>query len=167
LFAKIENDLLADIDVAKQALEQQSLLQEAIATYEQEIQDLLREQAGIPKYVKVKQMPADCRYNKLKSESKLFMNTIRMIVYRAETAVANLMTPYYARSSEEVRMLVKEIIKNDADLIPDLPGKTLTVRLHSLSTPRANDMAKKLCPILNETETVFPGTDLRMVYETV
>jgi len=167
LFAKIENDLVADIDVAKQALEQQSQLQEAIATYEQEIQDLLREQAGIPKHVKVRQMPADCRYNKLKSESKLFMNTIRMIVYRAETAVANLTAPYYARSSEEVRMLVKEIIKNDADLIPDLPGKTLTVRLHSLSTPRANNTAKQLCAMLNETETIFPGTELRMVYKTV
>ena len=64
-------------------------------------------------------------------------------------------------------MLVKEIIKNDADLIPDSANKTLTVQLHSLSTPRANNAAQKLCTMLNETETTFPGTDLRMVFKTV
>lgn len=111
-------------------------------------------------------MPADCRYNKLRSDSKLFMNTMRMIVYRVETAVANVLSPWYNRATEEGRMLVKEIIKNDADLIPDIQNKTLTVRLHSLSTPRANNAAKVLCKVLNETETPFPGKDLRLVYKT-
>lgn len=167
LFEKIEADLIVDIDSAKQALLQQSQLQEAISGYEQQISQFREELERTPKRMKVKDMPDFCRYNKLKAESKLFMNTIRMIVYRAETAVANLVAPYYARSSEEVRMLVKEIIKNDADLIPDQEEKTLTVRLHSLSTPRANTAVKQLCIILNETETLFPGTELRMVYKTV
>lgn len=167
LFDKIEADLIADIDSAKQALLQQSQLQEAIVGYEQQIRQLREELERIPKRVKIKDMPATCRYNKLKTESKLFMNAIRMIVYRAETAVANLLAPHYARSSEEIRMLVKEVIKNDADLTPDPKNKTLTVRLHSLSTPRANAAVKELCNLLNETETLFPGTDLRLVYKTV
>lgn len=158
---------MADIDSAKQALAQQSQLQEAIAGYELDIQQLHDEMERTVKRVKVKDMPADCRYNKLKSESRLFMNTIRMIVYRAETAVANVLSPCYNRATEEGRMLVKEIIKNDADLIPGMKNKTLTVRLHSLSTPRANKAAQVLCRILNETETPFPGTDLRLVYKTV
>jgi hypothetical protein len=167
LFGKIEENLIADIDSAKQAIEQQSQLQEAIVGFEQQIRQLREALEQTPKRVKVKDMPVNSRYNKLKSESKLFMNTIRMIVYRAETAVANLVAPHYARSSEEIRMLVKEIIKSDADLIPDHTGKKLTVRLHSLSTPRANAAVKELCNILNETETLFPGTDLCLVYKTV
>jgi hypothetical protein len=167
LFERIEQDLIADIDSAKQALEQQSQLQEAIVGYEQQIRQLREELKQIPKRIKIKEMPDSCRYNKLKTESKLFMNAIRMIVYRAETAVANLLSPHYARSSEEIRMLVKEIIKSDADLTPDHNDKTLTVRLHSLSTPRANAAVKELCTTLNETETLFPGTDLRLVYKTV
>jgi len=167
LFAKIEDDLVADIDSAKQALAQQAQLQEAIAGYELDIQLLHDELEKTAKRLKVKDMPADCRYNKLKAESKLFMNTMRMIVYRAETAVANVLSSSYNRATEEGRMLVKEIIKNDADLIPDPQNRTLTVRLHSLSTPRANNAVKELCRILNETETPFPGTDLRLVYETV
>ena len=167
LFAKIEDDLIADIDSVKQELQQQSQLQESILFFQSDIQQLRQEQKKTPTHVKIQDMPSDCRYNKLKSESKLFMNTIRMIVYRAETAVTNVLAPYYARSNDEIRMLVKEIIKSDADLLPDHGIKTLTVRLHSLSTPRANDAAKELCKILNETETVFPGTDMRLVYETV
>ena len=64
-------------------------------------------------------------------------------------------------------MLVKEIIKSDADMIPDYEENTLTIRLHSLSTPRANRAARELCSILNDTETLYPGTNLRLAYETV
>lgn len=167
LFARIEDDLIADIDSARQELQQQSQLQESIAAFQRDIQALRDEQKKTPTHVKVKEMPASCRYNKLKSESKLFMNTIRMIVYRAETAVSNVLAPFYARSEEEIRMLVKEIIQSDADLLPDQQAKTMTVRLHSLSTPRANSAARDLCSILNETETRFPGTELRLVYQTV
>ncbi|MDW7681486.1 MAG: hypothetical protein SCK70_13050 [bacterium] len=96
---------------------------------------------------------------------KLFINTIKMIAYRAETAVANLMAPYYKKSENEIRMLVKEIIKSEADLIPDYESKTLTVRLHSLSTPRANQTAENLCKLLNETETIYPNTELKLIYK--
>jgi hypothetical protein len=167
LYAKIEEKLVADIDSIKHELEQQSKLQDAIAENETDIKLLCTELEKMPKKVQIKNMPSDSRYNKLKSESKLFMNTIRMIAYRSECAVANTLVPHYARSEEEIRMLVKEIIKNDADLIPDNANKTLTVQLHSLSTPRANNAAQKLCTMLNETETTFPGTDLRMIYKTV
>jgi hypothetical protein len=167
LYAKIEGNLVTDIDSVKHELEQQSKLQDAIAENETDIKQLCTELEQTPKKVLIQDMPPDCRYNKLKSESKLFMNTIRMIAYRSECAVANVLVPHYARSEEEIRMLVKEIIKNDADLIPDNINKTLTVQLHSLSTPRANNAVHKLCSMLNETETTFPGTDLRLVYKTV
>jgi hypothetical protein len=62
-------------------------------------------------------------------------------------------------------MLVKEIIKTDADLIPDYKNKTLTVRLHPLSTPRTNRAARKLAEFLTETETVYPNTDLTLIYK--
>jgi hypothetical protein len=167
LYAKIEDDLTTDIDSIKHGLAQQSKLQDRIAEYERDIELLRSELAETPKRLKIKEMPQSCRYNKLKESSKLFLNVIRMIAYRAESAVANVLAPHYARSEEEIRMLVKEIIKADADLIPDQCKKILTIRLHTLSTPRANSAAQKLCTLLNETETYFPGTDLRMVYETV
>ncbi len=88
-----------------------------------------------------------------------------MIAYRAETAVANLLIPSYKKSDNEIRMLVKEIIKSEADLISNYSNKTLTVRMHSLSTPRDSKADKKLCDFLNETETIYPGTNFKLIYK--
>ena len=63
-------------------------------------------------------------------------------------------------------MFIKQIIGSNADIIPDHENKTLTVRLHGLSFPRFNTAAHHLAQLLNETETVFPGSDLRLIFET-
>jgi len=49
--------------------------------------------------------------------------------------------------------------------VPDYTNKTLTVRLHHLAQQRSDDAGLLLCAELNETRTVFPQTDLRMVFE--
>ncbi len=111
-------------------------------------------------------MPEKIRFNKLKTESKLLMNVIKMICYRAESAVASLVAHHLNRADEEKRMLVKQIIQNNADLIPDYERNTLTVVLHSLSAPRFNHAVGQITQLLNETETIFPGTDLRLIFKT-
>jgi hypothetical protein len=167
LFTKIESDFENDIDKIPEHLERQSSVQETLTAYGNEIEQLCMERKATPYHVKVKDMPEGTRYNKLKTESKLFLNALRMICYRAETVVGNMLAPYYSKASEEIRMLVKEIIKSDADLIPDYENMQLRVRLHSLSTPRANIAVKQLCSTLNETDTQYPGTGLRIRYEMV
>ncbi len=52
-------------------------------------------------------------------------------------------------------------------LHPDQTKMTLTVRLHHLSA-RAYDAAiAKLCEELTATETLFPGTELRLIFQFV
>jgi len=63
-------------------------------------------------------------------------------------------------------MLVKQIIGSHADLIPDYQKKELTVVLHSLSTPRFNNAAQQLSDLLNQTVTIFPGSEMRLVFQT-
>ncbi len=164
-FKIIEQNFDGALEQMKEKLPEQAELQEKIGYYQAEIDEKLKARKELSYYIELKDMPPDARYNKLKTESKLFINTIKMIAYRAETAVANLLVPYYKKSDNEIRMLVKEIIKTDADLIPDYENKSLTVRLHSLSTPRANRAAKKLCDLLNDTETLYPNTDLTLIYK--
>ena len=110
-------------------------------------------------------MPEIKRYNKLKTESKLLMNVVKMIAYRAESSIAALITPHLKRAEDEKRMFVKQIIKNNADLIPDYNQNTLTVKLHTLSAPRFNKAAMYLARLLTETETIFPDTQLRMIFK--
>ncbi|MEJ7678280.1 MAG: putative transposase [Segetibacter sp.] len=115
--------------------------------------------------IKLKNMPDQNRYNKLKQESKMLMNIIKMICYRAETAVANELAADLYNAKDEKRMLVKQIIQNNADLLPDYENKTLTVLLHTLSASRFNHAAAKLAETLNQTETIFPGTDLKLKFK--
>ena len=111
-------------------------------------------------------MPDQERYNKLKTESKLLMNVIKMICYRAESTIASWISPYLGKADDEKRMVVKQIIAANADLIPDYEHKTLTVVLHSLSANRFNHAAAELAKILTETEMIFPGTELTMIFKT-
>jgi hypothetical protein len=62
-------------------------------------------------------------------------------------------------------MVVKQIIQANADVIPDYENNTLTVVLYSLSANRYNQAAAELANLLNQTETIFPCTELRMVFE--
>ena len=95
---------------------------------------------------------------------RLLMQTLRMLAYRAETAMAASLAPQMD-NPETARSLLKALFRSDASLLPDPAAGTLTVRLlHQAS--RAQDTA--LAPLLaelNHTRTVFPGTNLRLVYE--
>jgi hypothetical protein len=112
-------------------------------------------------------MPQEQRYNKLMTESKKLKNAIIMLVYRAESALYNTLSEFYKSTEKEGRVILKEIFTSDADMIPDYKNHALTIRLHSLSTPRANQAVKELCNFLNQTETCFPLTNLKLIYETV
>ena len=137
-------------------IERQQLIEQQLTTQRSQIQQRIR----------LKEMPGQIRYNKLKQESKVLMNVLKMICYRAETAIANELSAFLVNAKEEKRMLVKQIIQNNADIIPDYLNNTLTVILHSLSAPRFNKAAAKLAETLNQTETIFPGTNLMLRFKT-
>ncbi len=153
------------IDVLPQLTTQQIEATEKIAGLKKQKETLLAQRTGMPPKITLKEMPDATRYNKLKPESKLFMNIIKMICYRAETAMAEVTAPYFYKEKNEKRMLIKQLFTTPADIIPDENDKTLTIRLASLSAPRYNEAIKNLCTILNQTDTVFPGTELRLIFK--
>ena len=165
LYPLTEQSIEATIDQMPDLIIKQTALIEQIETHQQAEQQLEEQRSKIPARIKLKEMPFQTRYNKLKQESKVLMNVIKMICYRAETAVANELGAYLLNAKDEKRMLVKQIIQNNADLVPDYKNKTLTVVLHTLSAPRYNQAAAKLADILNQTETIFPGTDLQLTFK--
>jgi hypothetical protein len=63
-------------------------------------------------------------------------------------------------------MIVKQITNAPADPKPDYDNKILLVRLHHLSAKRYNKAIRQLVELLNQTEIIFPGTDLKLVFET-
>ena len=162
----LENVIDGNLDKIPPITVRQAEYKDQIDEYEAEEEKLKILIKDIPPKITLDQMQDGIRFNRLKTESKIFMNVIKMICYRAESAVGNLISPYLNRAEEEKRMFVKQVINNNADLIPDYKNNTLTVVLHSLSAPRYNIAAQKLCDIITQTEAIFPDTNLRMIFKT-
>jgi hypothetical protein len=87
-----------------------------------------------------------------------------MIRYRAETSMVGVLRDKLA-CADDARALIRQIYECEVDLLPDLQAKTLAVRLHHLAQHIHDEAVRHLCAELTETETVFPGTDLRLIYQ--
>jgi len=166
IYELTEQGVDVPLDKMEHSINKQADLLEQLEKKQAEKDELKKEREGIKRKIALKDMTEEERYNKLNVESKLFMNIIKMICYRAETAVANEIAPFLNNEKEEKRMLVKQIIQNNADLVPDYEKMTLTIILHSLSAPRFNKAAYQLAELLTKTETVFPGTNLKLIFKT-
>lgn len=167
LFEKLKEKSDQPIDTIEEILQPSIKLQQELQNLEEQINQLLEARNQVPSRVKIEDMDQSKKYNKLKNEKRLFVNVIKMIAYRAETALVNLIAPYYSRTTEEGRMLIKSIFSADADIIPDYENKKLTVILHSMANPRMNKAVGHLCDILNETESTYPGTNLILHFKTI
>jgi transposase-like protein len=130
-----------------------------------ESQALKAHLAGLPKRVPVKDLVAETAIVKLAPETKHLTDTIKMVAYRAETVLARALGAHYARTEDEGRALIREMLLSDADVLPQPEQRRLVVRVHSLANPRSNAALAKLCEALNAIEVVYPGTNLTMVYE--
>ena len=92
------------------------------------------------------------------------MNIIKMIAYRAETALFNLIRPFYNNNEKDGRKIIQTILSSSANLQPDYQNNKLNVTIHSQATPRANKVLKHLCEELSQTETIYPMTNLKLVF---
>jgi len=146
--------------------QKKALLQEQIATLRGQIAALKHQRAEVPTHIVYKDLPPEQRFERLRTDSKHLIDTIKMIAYRAETAMANVLRDVLART-DDARELLCAVYTNDADLIPDEQAQTLTVRLHHLANRMSTAALQHLCDQLTATETVFPGTNLRLVYTLV
>lgn len=119
---------------------------------------------GQPQHIPFDELPPEHKFERLAPTRKLLLDTVRMIAYRAETALATLARPALSHP-DEARSVVKALFNTPADLLPDEAGKELRVILHPLAEPRLNRAVEAVLAVLNEAEFTYPGTQLRMVYQ--
>ena len=125
---------------------------------------LKAQRKALSRHLALKDLPQAERFPQLRTTKKHFVDTIKLVAYRAETALVALAREQLARS-EDARSLVRQIFESAVDLCPNLKQKTLTVRLHRLSSAIHDGVLEHLCAELTATETIYPGTDLRLVFE--
>jgi hypothetical protein len=135
-------------------------LRRAFADAQAEVDRLARSAAAIP--AKVPLGEARPEMVRLANERKRIMDAIRMATYNAESALAGLLAPHYARADDEARTLLREMLRAPADL--EVKGDELHVTVHPLSAPRRTRAMAALCDELTTTTTRYPGTELTLVY---
>jgi len=141
-------------------------LLEEVARLEEGQTELKEKRKKEPKRIKAGDLPPEERIQRLTTQSKHFVDTVKMKAYRAESAMVTILREKMSHQ-DDARALLRAIYRNDADLIPDEQGKTLTICLHHLANRSSDEAIRHLCNELTATETVFPGTDLRIIYELV
>lgn len=142
----------------------QGELQENIGHLRQEIDQLKEKRKQTPHHITVGELPAEDRFDRLRTEKKRFVDTIKLLAYRAETNMAYLLRQNMSRT-EDARSLLRQVYETEVDLQPDHVAKTLTVNLHHLTQAAHDGAIRHLIEELNATETIFPGTDLKLIYK--
>jgi hypothetical protein len=142
---------------------QKARLHESLTARTAQLELLKAERKKTPRHLPLKNLPTTEQFPQLRAERKHFVDTIKLLAYRAETALVGTVREKLARR-DDGRALVRELMRTTADLRPDLPAKTLTVSLHPLTSTLQNEAIRHLADELTATETCFPGTDLRLVF---
>lgn len=154
---------VSDAAVSRFALAQ-GQHQETIEAQQRQLEELQKQRKATPHHIPVKDLPEPERFNRLLPERKHFIDTIKMISYRAETSMVAVLREKMART-DDARALLRQIYDTECDLIPDLSARTLTVQLHHLTQAAHDQILHHLCDQLNETETIFPDTELRLFFK--
>ena len=145
---------------------QKAALQERIETLTGELEERKAQRKALKRHITIAELPEEERFQQLRTQSKQLIDTIKMVAYRAETAMAQMAREVMPRE-DDARSLLRALYHTEADLVPDEKAGTLTVRVHHQASHSADAVIRHFCDELNQTETVFPGTSLRLVYEMV
>jgi hypothetical protein len=136
----------------------------------EEIEQLEHELTGIdnqlkttPNHLDWDKLPESERFQRLAPSRKQLVDTVKMIAYRAETALASIVREELART-DDARSLLRDLFCSEADLTPDLDKRVLGVQVHPMSNPRANRAIAHLLEHLNAAEFTYPGTSLQLIY---
>ncbi len=127
------------------------------------LDEVKTQRKGQPRHIELKDLPEADRMNQLKEGRKHFVDTIKLISYRAETALV-LIARETLRRADDARSFIRSLFQTPIDLCPDAQAGTLTIRLHGQANLAHDTVLHALCEELNQTETIYPGTNLRLIY---
>ena len=138
-------------------------LVEAIEQFENQLTAITLKLKATPGHLAWDELPETDRFQRLAPSRKQLVDTVKMIAYRAETAMASIVREVLART-DDARSLLRDLFRSAADLLPDLEQRRLRVSVHPMSNPRSNRAIAHLLDHLNAAEFTYPGTNLRLVY---
>jgi len=153
---------MEDKKIAKWERQKAELVEE-IEHFEHDLVHLKEQFAETPKHIDWQDLEPDDKFERLRSNRKRLIDTIKMIAYRAETAMVNIVREKL-NNKDDARTLIRNLCKSEADILPNIEDGVLTIRVHHMANPRSNRAIEHLLQNLNDAEFNYPGSALRMSY---
>jgi transposase len=130
----------------------------------QRLDDLLSRRRALPRRIEVRDL-ADGALVKLATERKHLTNLIKMVAFQAESDLLASLRPHYARTEDEGRTVLQELLRSAADI--SVTDTELRIAVHPLSSPHRTLAVQALCDTLSDTDTTFPGSCLKMRFSVL
>jgi hypothetical protein len=141
-------------------------LQLEIEDLEKQRAEIIEKKRSIEKKILFKDLDENQKFTTSVNERKFFLDTIKIIAYRAETAMCNIIKKQMT-SPQQARTLIRKLYSAGADIELDQNNSVLFVKLHRTNHWADDCILEYLCAQLNETETVFPATKLTCQFKLV
>lgn len=123
---------------------------------------LIAKRKTLPRRIEVRDL-GEAAVIKLATERKHLTNIIKMVAYQAESDLLTMLHPHYCRAEQEGRTLLHELFATAGDIA--VTDDELRITLAPLSSPHRTQAVQALCKPLNNSETKFPGTNLRIRFD--
>lgn len=156
----------ADASRVTQWEQRKADLLEEIQQLEHEFEQVKQRMKETPQHLKWDELQQADKFERLAPSRKRLTDTVKMIAYRAETAMAGIVREELART-DDVRSLLRDLFRSEADLLPDINKGVLRVNVHPMANARSNHAILHLLNHLNVAAFTYPGTNLQLVYSLV
>jgi transposase len=137
---------------------------EEIERLEHDLEETKLQIKESPKHICAENLPAEHAFQQLRPSRKLLMDTVKMIAYRAETAMVGIVREQLARK-DDARALIRDLCTAEADILPDRVSNSLTIKIHSMASARHNRAVCHLLQTLNDARVNYPGTSVTLQYQ--
>lgn len=117
----------------------------------------------IKRKVPLSTLPENERPRQLLPLAKALTDTVKMIAYRAETALVGLLRPHLTKE-DEARALIRELFVSSADIEPNHAQNTLTVHVHRMACPAHDKAIAGLFDELNRSHFHHHETGARLIF---
>jgi hypothetical protein len=136
------------------------VLGQTIHEVTEELDRLKHRYDSVPAKVPVRETLNGEEPQQVRVETRRLISCFRIAVFRAESALRELLRPHYRQWRQDGRTIIQSMLQSSGDLEVH-PGE-LRVILAPQSAPHRTRALALLCQELNVFGTTFPGSDLQL-----
>jgi hypothetical protein len=103
-------------------------------------------------------------YERLRSGIKQIVDAVKMSAYDLENELFEMLAPHYPNRDKEGRKLIVGALRSSGSLRQE-KGR-LIIKLESQASPNRTRAIDSICEELNRRQAIYPGTNLRIEFDT-